>query len=411
MKPSQPNSPASPMTAPRPRNGHAETPTGHFKPLSSRQWLRLLTLIQKRRSRRVGMVIVGGLGLALALSNTSPIAAQVRPLGASMIADKTPADLRTTLGDCPAELLRDAWTEMLPLEAAAVEREVLALCTERAEAMAKFLAAQAELDTSLRLARAVPTTTESAIPAPIQAVRAEVAGLRSRIARLESGPELPETAANLARLREQLVAAESKLRDAQAAPAGDESDTETAVAAAADVIPATAAIEVEPVAAPPRAVETDLLAVPPAAEAPIPLTTVPVVLADPLPIDETELIPVSAAEVLIRAEEWSVVHVIRNPAGEWQVMLQFSHEVGLPVPGAAADDSAAIRWQPVLDPPKTYRVGDEVQDGWELTKVTATAVELARPDSDADPIVLELATETTPGEFSWDVRRIKAEDS
>ena len=76
------------------------------------------------------MTVMKGLTAALAAVLgllTIPMVAtgQSRPLGPG-----GSADLRTTLGDCPVTALRAAWGDMMPLEAVAVEAEVLRLCTE-----------------------------------------------------------------------------------------------------------------------------------------------------------------------------------------------------------------------------------------------------------------------------------------
>ncbi len=56
---------------------------------------------------------------------------------------------RERIGECPVEQLRAAWGELSPLEGAAVEAEVLRLCTERAELINGFIRAQAGLDIAL----------------------------------------------------------------------------------------------------------------------------------------------------------------------------------------------------------------------------------------------------------------------
>ncbi|MDE0694942.1 MAG: hypothetical protein OXH76_03805 [Boseongicola sp.] len=53
------------------------------------------------------------------------------------------------LGPCPVEELRQAWPEMETLERAAVEQEVIRLCTERAVLVGEFLAAHRDLRAAL----------------------------------------------------------------------------------------------------------------------------------------------------------------------------------------------------------------------------------------------------------------------
>ena len=72
--------------------------------------------------------------------------AQVRGLGTDPLPPPSVSDI---LGDCPVEELRAAWPEMEALEAAAVEQEVLRLCTERARVINEFLKAQRSLNEAL----------------------------------------------------------------------------------------------------------------------------------------------------------------------------------------------------------------------------------------------------------------------
>jgi len=97
-----------------------------------------------RHARCAGLPTAAALALALSAA-PSGVPAQGRPLGVEV----APAPLSERLGDCPVESLRAAWSEMDALEAVAVEQEVLRLCTERAERIATFLAAQESIDTAL----------------------------------------------------------------------------------------------------------------------------------------------------------------------------------------------------------------------------------------------------------------------
>ena len=148
-------------------------------------------------------------------------AAQPRPLGA---APDTPSDSGAPLGECAYEEMEEGYLELAPLEAEAVRREVLALCTERSEAIARFLEAQARLHAALQVLRA-PGSPPAAgtVPAvangPMEALGNKIENLRVRIARLEEEPEGPETEIRLAELRGDLASAKADLARAEEAVA------------------------------------------------------------------------------------------------------------------------------------------------------------------------------------------------
>ena len=375
--------------------------------------------------RRALLVLIA---LFLVLCFAPGAHAQSRPIGT---APNAAPDLRATLGDCPAELLRRAWNEMLPLEAAAVEREVLALCTERSEAMAGFLAAQERLDGALASRRAsaasssatAATAADGPDDARMERLRGEIAGLRARIARLEGEPERPETAATLAGLRDDLAAAEADLAHAE--------DVEKAAALVdggrEDVPPPVSGLAGET-----EADTSDTL--PPPGTAP---------LADgapqagsgqahdgsvPPPAMET---PLSAAASPSVADgpregptEWQAIFAVRKADGPWRVRLQARRERSFPVPVAASVDGDAngaavittdVRWQTVIesDPPVTLSLGEALPDGLELLAVTPEGVELGDPGNpDADPVLVRFATagDSDPGALAWDFRILGGEE-
>ena len=113
--------------------------------------------------RRGSGPVVVALAAAMALS-----AAAVHAQGIATLGQED--GFRARLGDCPVEQLRAAWGGMSTLEAAAVEAEVLRLCTERAEAINRFIRSQDELDVALgglvaRQATAKAPPAASDIPA------------------------------------------------------------------------------------------------------------------------------------------------------------------------------------------------------------------------------------------------------
>ena len=384
--------------------------------------------------------------LALLLALPATGIAQSRPIGTGSGAVP---DIRETLGDCPAQLLRRAWNEMLPLETAAVEREVLALCTERAEAMARFLDAQSELNKAMALVRApspVPEAPASAAPDPyesrVERLRSEIVSLRARIARLEGQPERPETEEALAALRVELAEAEAGLEIAEidgvsgagtpgvstlagmgesdAVAAGLASDpsagsgTATGPESALSLPPTTAGTshsdaiaqadakptgdDTQPTEASPLGPQTDRESVslpPPGAGN----------LGIPPPAD-VALPPDTATE-------WTVIHAVRRDGGPWQVRLQGRRKMAVQVAGPTPEDPYAIHWQPMIDPPVTLVEGESLPGGLTLLEVTAEGVTLADPALDGGPVTVPFATDDAhdPGALEWDFELIRKDDS
>ena len=320
-----------------------------------------------------------------------------RPIGS---APDGPPDIRASLGECRDDLLRDAWNDILPLEAEAVEREVLALCTERAEAIARFLAAQERLDGALAQRRAAAATAE---PGPDEAgmerLRGEIESLRNRIARLEGQPEGPETDAALADLRDDLAAAEADLARMEG---GGETSPGTP-----DVPPPVAAVtdadEDEPSATeivPPQTGDQVAESIPPPGTDPTGETPVPGAEAAP------ELPSEGPAQ-------WRVVHAVRRDGGPWQVRLQADRMMPIAVPGATPEAPDTFIFRPVSDPPVTLAVGDILPDGLELLAVNSEGVELGDPGNpETDPVLLQFATagDSNPGALEWDVQALEGAD-
>ena len=355
------------------------------------------------------LILLPSLGLAQAS----------RPIGSAPGAG---TDLRAALGDCPADLLRRAWNEMLPLEAAAVEREVLALCTERSEAMAAFMAAQERLDGALAERRASAAASSGSTPeadpgpgdAGMERLRGEIESLRARIARLEGEPERPETEATLAGLRDELATAEADLAQLEggAAPAGNPDVPPPGSVAAGD-----AAVGDPPAADPfpPSGTEPVAAAAPDAQAASDPPLTDGAVVSVPPP--GTLLSPTPAQTAPGPQEgptEWQVVFAVRGADGPWRVRLQGRREISFPVPVAAEGDGSGAAVIPTevrpltvteSDPPVDVSVGGILPDGLEVLAVTDEGVELGDPwDPDAEPVLVRFATaeDSEPGALAWD---------
>ena len=361
------------------------------------------------------------IGLAVTLSLATTAHAQTRTLGA---VPGAPPGIGETLGDCPADLLREAWNEMLPQQAEVVEREVLALCTERVEAIAAFLAGQARLDAALAELRVSDASPGTAAPdgARMERLRGEIAGLRDRIARLEGQPERPETEATLAGLRGELASAQADLARLEGGAASGDPQ----------VVPADPAeLEETGDVAAPSAPETlpppgsGLLAAPgPDAQDP-PLTDGSVTAHAPpgtvMPGASPALAAAASDAPRPGPTEWRAVFAVRQDGGPWLVRLQGSREIRLPVPvsgtGEAGSDAVIpsdIRWKSVTesDLPVDLSVGDLLPDGTALLAVTPAGVEIGDPDDpDAEPVLVRFATadDSDPGALEWDFKVIEGE--
>ena len=375
--------------------------------------------------------------LAVLLALPATGTAQTDPFGADADAQ---ADLRSLFGDCPRERLTEAWNEIEGLEAAAVELEVLRICTDRAEAIARLMDAQARLDGSLGILRASGATL-SARPAPVVAdgrmegLRSEVESLRVRIARLEEEPEGPETEAALLELRNDLVTAEADLarieEEAAVADALGPSDvllpnpdwTGDEIAAAPGEAPPvmSGGSETADAAAFPRmSLDLDSPALPQAA-ADAPVESLPPPGTEPLSVlsgqDAESSPPPSEAipgATSVSADsgrpqdgrtDWRVIHAVRRGDGPWEVLLQGSREIAIEVPGATGEDPPMVHLQPVLDLPVTLLEGERREDGLAVREVVPEGVWIDDPASpDGTPVLVPFRTNESfaAGNAEWE---------
>lgn len=293
---------------------------------------------------------------------------------------------------------------MLPLEAEAVEREVLALCTERSEAMARFLDAQARLNGALAVVRA-PQATPGGGPVPaaaddrVERLRSEVATLKSRIARLEGDPERPETEALRKDLSDQLATAEADLALAE--------ETAGRVGAGQADVPPPDAAGIPVLATGPETGREEPAPLPPPGVA-APETEVAVEQpAEAWPAEDAAPVPVTGPRG--RRTEWRLIHAVRRDDGQWHVRLQGTRELPVRIPGATPDAPERIHWQPVLDPPVTLSEGDVLADGLALLKVLPDGVMLDDPASpDGEPVLVPFVTgeSIAAGHAEWDFETI-----
>ena len=401
--------------------------------------------------------------LALLLALPVPATAQSDALAA---AQDDPSGSGTGFGACRRDLLREAWAEIAPLEAEAVEREVVALCTERAEAIAGFLDAQTRLDGALSLLRA-PSPAAARPPSGVagpdaehverllgeaERLRGEIESLRARIARLEGQPEGPETEAALAELREDLAAAEADLAIVEVEAAmsggvpGEAPVPSEAGSPAAETAPAMLAADpsnpfaVVGLAADPR---NPFAVVGRAAEDAPEAEPAPKVLSDgaagdaadagvsneglddslpppsmPVPDAIADAEDVGASLPPDRVTGWRLIHAVRRDGGPWRVRLQALRETAFPVPGPdpldpdVPETAPGVRWVPVADPPVTLAVGDELPDGAVVLAVTAEGVELSDPSlPDGEPVLLPFAAgdDGVPGTLGWEFETLTEE--
>ena len=371
--------------------------------------------------------VVMALSLTLLLALPSAGLAQAsRPIGANPDA---PSDFRAGLGECRDDLLREAWLEIRPLEANAVESEVIALCTERSEAIARFLAAQERLDRALAERRAPSATAANAGPGPddarMERLRGEIESLRARIARLEGEPERPETDAALADLRDDLATAEADLAlmERGEGTASGTSDIPPPVATLTDpdesdlpetnIAPPSAADALGAPGPDTQDADSDdgIASVPPPTSDPAaaslpPPGTDPTGATSPMAAQATPGLPEGTAE-------WRVVHAVRRDGGPWQVRLQADRMTPISIPGATAEAPATFIFRPVSDPPVTLAVGDLLPDGLALLAVTPEGVEIGDPeDPEAVPLLVRFATagDSDPGVLEWNVEPLGGVD-
>ena len=290
------------------------------------------------------MTVMKGLtGALVALVGllATPLAAtgQSRPLGPG-----GSTDLRTTLGDCPVAALRAAWGDMMPLEAVAVEAEVLRLCTERAEAINRFLGTQVELDAAVAglhvPARDLRTSTSPEAPA-LNALRNENDTLRARIKQLETEPgtiQNPDSAAN-----------------ASSAP----------VNTAAQPVPAAFDI------APPG-----------------------------LPLRKAGILAAAAATARTR-KEWQVLYTVRAAEGPWRAALLGVGGEFITLPDYS--DGVRTEWRSTVDGPFTRTIGDTLPDGQRIAAITEYGVHLSAGETrspDSGPAT-GLIVDSTPVAAPW----------
>ena len=282
---------------------------------------------------------------------------QDRPIGGGMgsgagsgmgsgAGDARSTDPRAALGDCPAELLRQAWSENPALEAAAVEREVAEFCIDRIERLESLVAWQRRYSEELGI-------LDAAAPAPAQQIDPQPGTTGEADAVAETEPDRAESAG-------QTTPEPEAVSEAESPPVEQNTASEpTAPAPAPD---ATA----QPLMPSGGAAHGDL------------------------PPD--------------RPTHWQVIHAVRAGDGPWDVLFHGTREIAISVPGATPEDPPVIRWQTITEPPVTLAVNEALPDGLVLRAVTDEGVTLGDPIApEAEPTLIRFAPDTTPGVLEWNV--------
>lgn len=324
--------------------------------------------------------------LLLAFAIASPGIAQLRPVGAPPMSVEAVQD---RLGPCPIEELREAWSDMEGVERAAVEAEVIRLCTERAVLVGELLAAHRDLRAALG-----PLVPE--LPAPVVAPAAvEAAEI------LGAGSAGAETAAEAVETPDVGI------------PGAEAAAVEPDIAAGGDVPPDASdpVADVASTAGPGGAGEpfgqlADILGLEGGADAPgrsgdaggdPSLRTLPPPGAA-LPEDEpgqATVLDGAAAPVEPAEPSWEVLFTVKRSDGKWLAMIRETNPPPLVLPALATADGDAPA-PPVFAPrpPESVLVSEDellAEDGPVVVRIDRAGVEIS-PRSDGESEVLPWAT-------------------
>ena len=333
-------------------------------------------------------------------------------------------DVPRLLGNCPVTALRAAWGEMDALEAVAVDEEVLAICTRRAESVTRIMAVQRDFETELGAllappdpAAPIPTSDKpirdistsdssasdsSASDGPgLIALQSEVDILSARVAELEGKPE---RAAELPAARAALAEAQARLAEAKRNAGEIPSQGEVAHTGAepnpAEQGPNTA----------PDPVVVDRRPDQPPGTGNLTGTIRQLVSDAQVSLPEETL----ATETLA----WTVIYTVRAGEGPWkaQVLGEGSRAVMLPPLTDAGEPR--VEWQSFAEGPYLLGEGDALPgdpEGRIVAEITADGV-MARPEMAVAEAVTPLiwhqgADPMAPGRADWIVTKIEPEQS
>ncbi|MXY16008.1 MAG: hypothetical protein F4Y57_03140 [Acidobacteria bacterium] len=330
-------------------------------------------------SRQSGEAAV--LAFLLAFATASSGIGQVRLVGAPPMSLEA---ILERLGPCPVEELRQAWPEMETLERAAVEQEVIRLCTERAVLVGEFLAAHRELRAAL--GPRVPQV-RGPVPAPAAGSAAETAP--SAAAPADATASGPDPAAS----------------DAPG-PGRETTDDVPPADQAADV----AASPVDPSGQDGGLLErlSGTLGFEAVADAPnppgdqagdLPFRDLPPPAAVPPEEGDVRTTALGEADALAvpAGRSWEVLFTARRSDGAWLAMIRETNPAPLVLPALSpSEGEKAAALPPVLAPrpPESALVseGEPLAAGGPVVlRIDARGVEIT-PESDGDAVVLPWAS-------------------
>ena len=278
---------------------------------------------------------------------------------------------------------------MSALEAAAVEAEVLRLCTERAEQINRFLRAQAELDVALG-ALVARQASASAAPVPPPRVQAAAPGAGS------DDPAVEEPGDGLT--------AETPPPEPQDAPAGHAElqlppgDPDSGSGPEEDLASASPA-SAEPAGGPAPLFPFGPLA-PEASGSPALLPDSP-----PLPAPVSSQPPPRPAPA---TSDWQALYAVQSADGPWTALLEVRTCRKVRRPDAEPGAQASFRTECETGR-GLFGVGDRLSDGRRVERISAAAVHVL-PDGEGRAMErvpwASSVSAAAPARPAWTVTRI-----
>ena len=378
--------------------------------------------------------------------------------GAAVFAQETYSGF--DIGGCPDKLLKKAWIEEHPLQAAAVEKEIIVLCTERAEAISAFLQTRIAQDILLARIWAEEPIPESApvtqsIPQAsasdfvpdfvpddqVELLRVEIEDLKTRIASLEGQPENPETGVRLENLHAELALAEDQLKiaenkntsiEAEGNQPGDTSAIEvihddSANTESDGILPESVDTESDGIL--PESVDTDgsatefsfeqiqetfqsasekYMTVDKARDVFAPLGTMANHLNQLFPGTANAAISSAIIPQVLpeRPARWEMLYAIRAGDGPWKVSLQATRQNAVTIPSIDPDMPATIQWETIVDDPEILSLNETLSDGRVLLEVTERGVLLGTESGDDGASdFISFRPDSSPGILEWKVEK------
>ena len=385
----------------------------------------------------------------LALSGMMMLAVMATT-GTTVFAQQTYSEF--DIGDCPDELLKQAWIEEHPLQAAAVEREIIVLCTERAEAITAFLKTRIAQDIVLARIWAeepipesapisqqiqqdyVPDSISDFVPdEQVELLRVEIEDLKTRIASLEGQPVDLETEVRLENLHAELALAEGQLKIAEnenenenenIEAEGNQSEDTPVIEVLHDDFVNTEQDEILPESsdaddstkefsfeqmqetfesAPGKYMTADK-----ARDVIAPLGTMLNHLNQLFPGTANASVSSTITPQIIpeRPARWEMLYAIRAGNGPWKVSLQATRQNAVHVPSVDPDTPPVIQWETVVDAPEILALNDSLSDGRVLLEVTDRGVLLGtNSGDDSTSDFISFRPDSSPGILEWKIEK------